>query len=300
MNAFLGGDADNGHVLSDIAMTGAPSMLGWDLYSRLSMGNTVPGVSEINGFQPQNLLGAPANLVSNFVQGGYKLATGDTHGIDNFVPSGLKKFEQLLRSGGQVLDYRDRPIFTPTLGEKVGIALGFQPKRLSDYNTASRIAYQADDNIKRREAQFHQEMASEVLKGNFGTVRQSLLQRAREDKTYDPAQAVRSISGAAEELTFPRDLRREGTVGAADIRSKLLSTFNLPQVQPSETDRLKFRQGVQQRLGLAATSPTDLQTAQVVDSLRSKNPEANRSELRRQASLLLHGRRLGSFSLSGE
>lgn len=300
MNTILGEDGDSGHVLTDISMTGVPSMMGWDLQSRLSMGNTVPGVSEINGFEPQNLLGAPVNLVSNFLKGGYKLVAGDPHAIDSFMPSALKKFEQLLRSGGQVLDYRDRPIFTPTLGEKVGIVLGFQPKRLTDYNVASRIAQQADDNIKTREGQFHQQQAEEVLKGNFGSVRQVLQQRIREDKKYDPVQAVRAISSAAEELTFPRDLRREGTVRASDVRGQLLSTFNLPSTQPSETDRLRFRQNVQQRLGLNTTSPTDLQTAQLVDQLRAQNPTASRSELRQQVSLLLHGRRQRNFSLQSE
>jgi hypothetical protein len=302
MQDITGGDEQNGHVLNDIAMTGAPSMLGWDLQSRLSMGNTVPGVSEINGFQPENLLGAPFNLVSNFVKGGVQLASGNIpQAVDAFAPSAYKKLEQLLRSNGQVLDYRNRPIFTPTIGETVGIGLGFQPKRLSDYNAASRMAKQSDDNIKRREGDFHQQMAGEVLKGNFGTVRQALQQRSREDKTYDPREAVRSIAGAAEELTFPRDLRREGTVGGSDVRDKLLATFNLPPVgQPSEVDRLNFRQNVQQRLGLVGSSPTDLSTATVIDQLRQQNPASSRAELRQQATLLLHGRRLQTYPLQQE
>jgi hypothetical protein len=296
MAAVTGGDERNGNILGDIAMTGMPSMMGWDLQSRLSMGNTLPGVSEVNGFDPENLLGAPVNLVSNFVKGGQKLVSGDPHAIDAFVPNALKKFEQLLRSGGQVLDYRNRPIFTPSLGEKAGIVLGFQPKRLSDYNAAQRMSTQADANVKRREGQFHQQQAEEVLKGNFGSVRQALQQRIREDKTYDPVNAVKAISGAAAELTFPRDLRNVGPAGSADVRSKLLATFNLPATQPSETDRLRFRQGVEQRLGLPTTSATDLQMATVMDQLRRQNPLAARAELHQQATLLLHGRRPRTLS----
>lgn len=291
MDTVLGGDERNGHVLTDIAMTGVPSMMGWDLQSRLSMGNTVPGVSEVNGFQLDAALGAPVNLISNFVKGGIKFVSGDPRGAEAFVPNSLKKIEQLLRSGGQVLDYRDRPVFTPTLGQGVGMALGFQPKQLTDYNAAARMARQTDDNIKRREGEFHQRMAEEVLKGNFGNVRQELQQRIKQDKTYDPMNAVRSIAGSAEELTFPRDLRREGPLAAADPRTKLLSTFNLPATQPSETDRLKFRQNVEQRLGLPVTSSTDLQMATVMDRLRQQQPMEARAELRRQATLLLHGNR---------
>lgn len=300
MHALFGGDDDNGNLLADIGMTGVPSMMGWDMQSRLSMGNTVPGVSEINGFQPEQVLGAPANLITSFVRGGFKLAAGEVRGVDDFMPSALKKSEQLLRSGGQVLDYRDRPIFTPTFGEKVGIALGFNPKRLSDFNAASRIAKQTDDNIKRREGEFHQQMAEQVLQGNFGSVRQALQQKTREDKGYDPQAAVRSIASAAEGLTFPRDLRREGIAAGGDIRSKLLATFNLPQTGPSEVDRLNFRTQVGQRLGLPATSPMGLQTAAVMDELRRQNPEASRAELRQQATLLLHGRRQRTLALPTE
>lgn len=288
MNDILGGDEENGHVLSDIAMTGAPSMMGWDLQSRLTMGNTVPGVSEVNGFEPERLLGAPANLVTNFIKGGKNLATGQFGAAaDSFMPAALKKISTYLRSGGQVLDYRDRPLFQPTAGEVAGIALGFQPKRLTDINAASRMADQAQENITRQQGQFHQELAGEVLKGNFGTVQQTLRSKIQEDKNYDAYAAIRAIAKSAEELTFPRDLRSEGTVRAGGVREKLLRTFNLPASQPTEVQRAQFRLQIQQRLGLVAERPTDLRQAQLVDQLRQSNPDASRAELRRQASRLL-------------
>jgi hypothetical protein len=300
VSGLLDSDGDNGHILSDIAMTGVPSMMGWDMQSRLSMGNTVPGVSEINGFEPEMLLGAPANLVKTFVKGGVQAFSGDPKAIDSFMPSALKKVFQLIRSGGQVLDYRNRPIFQPSLGETAGMVLGFQPKRLTDYNVASRLAKQAQDNTTRQEGQFHQQMAEEALKGNFGTVRSNLLQRTQEDKTYDWQSAARAVARATEELTFPRDLRREGTLRSSDVRSRLLSTFNLPPNAPNETQRLQFRSQIEQRLGLTATRPRDLQTAQVMDELRRRNPDAARAELRRQAALLLRGPRLQMLPTPGE
>jgi hypothetical protein len=292
MAQLFGEDAESGHTLTDIAMTGVPSMMGWDLQSRLSMGNTLPGVSEVNGFEPERLLGAPFNLVANFIKGGQQALTGDPHAIDAFTPNGLKQIEKMVRSGGQVLDYRNRPIFKPTAGEMAGIALGFQPKRLSDFNAAQRITRQAQDNITSRENQFHQSNAEQVLSGNFGNVRNAVLQRAAEDKTYDVHNAVRSIARAAEELTFPRDLRSEGPLRGADARSRLLATFNLPQNQPSEMTRLQFRSQVERRLGLVqGQSSKDLQRAQLVDELRQRYPAASRAELNRQASLLLTGPR---------
>jgi hypothetical protein len=272
-------------------------MMGWDLQSRLSMGNTLPGVSEVNGFDPETLLGAPANLVSNFIKGGQKLAQGDFGGAtDKFAPSALKKIGQYIRSGGQVQDYRNRPIFSPSASETLGTFLGFQPKRLTDFNAADRIARQAQDNVTRREGQFHQQMAEEVLKGNFGNIRAELMGKLQGDKNFNAPEAVRAIASAAEDLTFPRDLRREGSYKSSDIRTKLLSTFNLPQTQADEMTRLSFRRNVEQRLGLPVSSGSDLRLASVMDQLRRVQPAATRSDLRRQAERLLGARPLQTLA----
>jgi hypothetical protein len=289
MNEILGHDKENGNILTDAAMTGVPSMFGWDLQSRLSMGNTLPGVSEINGFQPEMLLGPPMNLITTFVSGGQKVTQGDVAGAsDKFMPSALKKIWQLARNRGQVLDYKQRPIFEASPSDWVGTTLGFQPKRLSDYNAAQRIAKQADTNVSRGESQWRQGLAEQVLKGNFGSVQAELRKKMVEDPNFKPYEVIRSIAGAAEDLTFPRDLRRAGT---GDVRTKLLATFNLPPTLPDETRRLEFRQQIERRLGLPVSTGNDQVLAQVMDQLRRQNPEASRSELRRQSELLLRGRR---------
>lgn len=286
VQGFYNEDAENGGPLTDISMTGLPSMLGWDLQSRLSMGNTLPGVSEVNGFQPENLLGPPANLIANFVRGGTKLAQGQVEGAAAFVPSALKKLTDLVSSGGDLRDYRDRPIATDvTPGEKVGMVLGFNPKRLSDFNAAARMADLSDTNEKRATGEFNQQMAEEVMKGNFGSVKQTLLQKAQADKGYSPVDAVHAIARVAEELSFPRDLRREGI---SNERSRLLSAFNLDSRQPPETLRLQFRNQIEQRLGLMVPpSMKDQAMAQAVDALRATHPLATRSELRRLAEITL-------------
>ncbi len=286
---FFSSDKENGNVLGDAAMTGLPSMLGWDMQSRLSMGNITPGVSEYNGFQPGLLMGPPANLVSNFVNGGVALAQGDAQGAMAFVPPGLKKLTQYLANDNKLKDYRDRPLFQPTAGETAGIMLGFNPKRLSDFNVASKLSDQAQTIQNRRTGQEHQQMAEEVLKGNFGNVRQELLARAKSDKNFDPREAVRAISRMAEDLTFPRDLRREGTLSTSVARARLLQALNVKgDGQPTEVDRLKFRQSIEQRLGLPlSVGQRPLAEAQLVDQLRERYPNASRLELRRQASQLL-------------
>jgi hypothetical protein len=287
-------DEENGHLLSDIALTGLPSTLGWDMQSRLSMGNLVPGVTEYNGFQPGQLMGPPVSLITNFVNGLSRVGQGESQGAEAFVPPGLRKFTQLLIDNGKLRDYKNRPILDPTFGEKAGIALGFQPKRLSDFNAASRIAKQSEDVANRRMGQFHQKLAEDVLKGNFGSVRQTLLAQAQNDKSYNPADGVRAVARAAEELTFPRDLRREGSLKTSQGRTRLLDVLNVkPSSQVSETDRLNFRTQIEQRLGLPSrVSVSDAQTANLMDQLRQQYPEAPRVELRRLADQLSRRQRL--------
>ncbi len=298
IHEFVGDDEDNGNVMGDIALTGIPSMFGWDWQSRLSMGNSTPGVSEINGFQPQLLLGAPVNLVSNFVKGAVDTANGEgINGVKQMLPPAIAKMVGLGQSlsSGKVSDYKGRPVLDPTAGEQLGMALGFNPKRLSDFNAASRMAKASDENVNRVESQFRMDMASEVVKGNFGTVRQAILSKSQQDPNYDPVSAVRSVATAAEELTFPRDLRQEGSQRTSSARAKLLSAFRLDPSQPTEVARLQFRQQVQQRLGLPPSPGAELPLATLMDQLRKARPDATRSELRQAATLALRGKRIRSL-----
>lgn len=283
---LFGEDEEDGSTLQDIAMTGIPSMMGWDLQSRLSMGNTLPGTSEINGFQPEQLAGPLPNLIGDFVMGGTKALQGQAPW--EFVPPGVRKLAKTITGGGELKDWKGRSTIgrlTPT--EQVGAGLGFNPKRLSNLNAASRMAQRAEDIENRREGQWRQQQATEVLNGNFGTVRQSLQQRAMEDKDFDVREAVRSIVRAAEELSFPRDLRNEG---GSRRDAKVLGLFNLAQSGPTESQRLQFRMEISRRIGLPMNlSNRDLQMAQLMDQLRIQRPNATRSELRRAAEVALRG-----------
>ena len=144
-NAIFAGDAENGNAISDVAMNGIPSMFGWDLQSRLSMGNMLPGVSEFNGFQPENLAGPAVNLSTTLFKGVSQALTGQPgEAVLTLMPPVAKKFANLVADGFKVRDYNGKPVLDPTGGEVVGMALGFQPKRLSDWNKTQRIAISAE------------------------------------------------------------------------------------------------------------------------------------------------------------
>lgn len=289
VSAFLDDDKDhNGSVWSDIALTGLPSMLGWDMQSRLSMGNLVPGISELNGFQPEAMLGPSYSLMKQFVSGTARLSTGDARGAESFLPPGVKKLAQLLQNEGVVKNYKDEPLFSPTPGEAVGIALGFNPKRASDTNAADRMLAQSNRLTKTREGQWRQGQATDVMKGNFGSVRQALMERLRQDSSYDVRESAQAIAGAAEDLTFPRDLRQQGSVATSPERQAVLAAFSVDPTTTSEVDRLRFRQGILQRLGLPLpASPMALRLATLTDQLRAASPGATRAMLRSQARTML-------------
>lgn len=304
VGSFLSSDQENGSPLSDIAMTGVPSMMGWDLQSRLSMGNTLPGVSEVNGFQPENLIGPVANIVKNFVGGVQGWAQGDPGSTGKFLPPAVRKLVEAgkatLTDGGAIRDYQGRPLSEPTVGENLGLAIGFQPKRLSDQNAASRILRQTTEVENQKAREENQRLAGEVMKGNYGTVRQTLLSKMQSDKNYNPEDVVRAIAQNVEDVTLPRDLRREGDIRTSGQRSGLLSSFsNLSSSgSVSEVARLQLRMGVEQKLGLNRPQTGELKVAQMMDQLRTQSPELTRAQLRQQAqNLLRRSARSGQMSL---
>jgi len=91
------------------------------------------------------------------------------------------------------------------------------------------------------------------------------------------------VARAAEELTFPRDLRREGTSKTNASREKLLRAFGMEPGQVNEVQRLTFRKQLEARLGLRATSDRELKLAAVMDQLRQQDPTATRLQLRAAA-----------------
>lgn len=286
-------DPTNGNILGDLALSGAPSMLGWDWQSRLSAGQ-IPGVSELNGFQPAAIAGPLASVLGSFVRGSSKLLGGDASGVVDLMPPALKKITDLALGGGTIRDYRNRPLFDPTPGESLGIALGFNPKRLSDFNAAGRMAQQGEEVASARESQFRNGLAEQVLQGNIGTVRARLRERVEADPNFDPANAVRTIARTAEDLIFPRDLRREGTSAA---RSRLLSSFNISPSAPTESLRLQFRQSVEQSLGVAPARTQEFRVAGLMDQLRLEHPGATRLELRQLAESSMRPQRQNSLAL---
>src|SRR5580765_2747840 len=280
-NMLFAGDAEQGNVISDIAMNGIPSMFGWDLKSRLSMGNLLPGMSEFNGFHPETLAGPAVNLGTQLFKGVGQALTGQPgEALITLMPPVAKKFVGLAADGFKVRDYNDRPVLDPTGGEMVGMALGFQPSRLTEWNTMQRVALGAEKVEAQRNKMFTQGLANQALEGKFGDIRQTLRQKVQEDPNFKWEDAARSAARAAVELQFPRDLRREGS--GSEQYAKTLRMFNMNVNLPTEMQRKQFEAQVLQNLGLRPDQRS-LKRAQSVDALRAQNPRLTRYELNRLA-----------------
>jgi hypothetical protein len=280
-NMLFAGDAEQGNVISDVAMNGIPSMFGWDLKSRLSMGNLLPGMSEFNGFHPETLAGPAVNMGAQLFKGIGQALTGQPgEALITLMPPVAKKFVGLAADGFKVRDYNDRPVLDPTGGEMVGMALGFQPSRLTEWNTMQRVALGAEKMEAQRKKMFTQDLANQALEGKFGDIRQTLRQKVQEDPNFKWEDAARSAARAAVELQFPRDLRREGS--GSEEYAKTLRMFNMNVDLPTEMQRKQFEAQVLQNLGLRP-DVRSLRRAQTVDALRAQNPRMTRYELNRLA-----------------
>ena len=280
-NMVFAGDAENGNAISDVAMNGIPSMFGWDLQSRLSMGNLLPGVSEFNGFQPENLAGPAVNVGTQLFKGVSQAITGQPgEALLTLMPPVAKKFANLAADGFKVRDYNGKPVLDPTGGEVVGMALGFQPKRLSDWNKTQRIALGAERMEDQRKRMFSQDLANQALKGKFGDIKQILKEKVQENPEFDWVAAAQSAARAAVELQFPRDLRREGS--GSEEYAKVLRMMNLNPALPSEVARKQFEMRVLQGMGVPIDRKS-LRKAQEMDAMRMQNPKMTRYELNRRA-----------------
>jgi hypothetical protein len=290
-NSLFADDDESGNPLVDVAMTGLPSMFGWDFQSRLSMG-AIPGVNDFDGFQPQQLLGAPLSVASNLVNGVTKIARGEVaKGVKEVLPPAFKKLFDLIRNEGVMTDHKDRPILHPTPGETFGAIIGFNPKRLSDFNAASRMAIQSEKiatNVRNRE---RQQLANAILQGNIGIVRQHLLAQKENDPEFDVETEVKALARTAEALIFPRDLRIEGSAH----RSQVLKMFRLnPTQSDSEQARIQFRQAIEAQFGIKPKNNRSMREAVLIDRLRERYPNATRTELRR---MILRGPEMHSLLL---
>jgi hypothetical protein len=278
-------DDDHDTPLSDLAMNGVPSMFGWDFKSRLSMGNTLPGVSEINGFQYDILHAPPVKLLTDFLKGGQKVMGGDyLGGLKDMAPPALKKIVDIARDDHRVVDAKGAPLAggDRTWGELTGQVLGFQPERLTEHYELNRIKKASEAERNKQENKFREDLANDILTGQFGNAKNKLQERQAGDPNYDMYDAARKAADAAVEKTFPRDLRQKLNKGDTQLARMLPVNYGLPK----QADKNAYRMQQLMRLGVP-TRKQDLQKYAMRDQVEAENPEWTQEEVHREADVRL-------------
>jgi hypothetical protein len=165
------------------------------------------------------------------------------------MPPIAKKMVDLATSEGKVRDYSGKPVLDqPTAGEKVGLALGFQPTRVSEFNKANRMKSRSEAIHRDEVARFNQTQASSLIeKGNWGDVKAELRAKLESGEYADMEAVKRSaeqISSSLVALTFPRDLRK--TLSPKD--AAIAKWFTLPLNRPSMADEKRLYATTMQNL----------------------------------------------------
>jgi len=227
------------------------------------------------------------------VQGGKKVIGGDyLGGAKDMMPASIKKITSAIADDGKVRDYQGRPIpgGDRTWGELTGQIMGFQPTRLTQTNAFNRMKVQSENEHKRLDSQFNQDLGQNILDGKIGDVIQKLKDRRVDDDKYLVHDGARKAVDAAAEMYFPRDLRRELTKNDAAIAR--LMPVNTGLV--SEVERAAWKDRVLRQIGVPM-KPRDKAKYAIMDQVQLENPEWTRYDVQTEAE-----RRLGKLQRQQE
>lgn len=265
-------------TLAEGFLMGTPNMLGVDAHSRVSLGG-FPGLSSFEGFSLTDLAGPGVGLVERLYTGAKKTLTGQFSDAASYsLPPAFRRLADVIKSDS-VMTPSGKLLTTLTPGEKVAMAVGFTPTRVSQMKEAERIRVRSEKIDNAETGRSTQRIADALTTGNIHEAKALLLQDLR-----DPKEKVRAIAKAVEDRTFPSELLdKPGTnqVGLA-------AAFGQQHSRVSELARLQLRQSVYQRLGLPVqVSPRDLQKAQMVDQVLSQNPTMTRQAARQKVEDLM-------------
>lgn len=293
-NLLDSGDGLSSH-LSDIALKGLPDAVGLDLSSRVGLSSLL-GVNPYSGFQVGNLLGPAGSVVENLIKGVQQVSSGDMKGsVRTILPTPYRNILQLAQDDGQVKDPQGKLLYSPNDVEKLLMVAGFRPKNVTDRQEAAQMVAKSNMVAAADLSRFYQEQRDLLLRGEAGSIREHLLQRAQTDKLFDPRSGARRIVEMSQESTIPVDISRSGPRSGAQSRLNIASMYGLPP-GPTEQQLLLQRKSLERTLqipGAGVFSPSEMVLARTVDYLMSIDPHMPRSEARLQAERVLTKRGQG-------
>ena len=196
-------------------------------------------------------------------------------GAKDMLPPAVKKIVDIARDDHRVVDAQGKPLAggDRTWGELTGQVLGFQPERLTEHYELNRIKKASEAEHSRQEAKFHEDLANDVLTGDYGNAKEKLRERQAQDPNYDMFAGGRKAVDAAMEKTYPRDLRQKLNKADTQLARLLPVNYGLPK----ESDRIGYKLKQLQQLGIP-TRKQDMQKYAMRDQVAAENPEYTRAE----------------------
>lgn len=244
-------DQELGLRISDAVLTGAFSASPLELGARFSLGSAF-GVSAYEGFSWQNLAGPAASMLENWYKGLSAALQGNfREATYKLLPVGLRNVVRSVVDDGAIRDQRERLIGNLTPFEHVSQALGFTPKRMSDFYTELALQEGAKKAYESRSYAYRNEIANRILKGDIQGAKKILDSMEPE---YDPADMLRSAVELAQERKYPRDVTAHVPKGMAERALRLHRLFpSWKERQPTETERLLERKNIEAKFGYYGT-----------------------------------------------
>lgn len=265
-------------TLTEGFLMGLPNMMGVDAHSRVSLGG-FPGVSSFTGFSLTDLLGPAYGLVERMAVGAKKtVSDGASEGFAYALPPGFRRLASLTKGGGDITSPRGDLIATPTLGEKVALAVGFDPTRIAQLKESERIRRRSDIIDKEKTNSFNVDVAADLTRGDVGAAKVKVKERLATEKDVDLRSVVRGVQDAVERRTFPAEL-----LDKPGNPTALAAAYGMTNI-PNEVVRLQLRNHVATMLGLPGQLDSGaVQRAALVDHLLSQRPELSRRSARNLA-----------------
>ena len=189
---------------------------------------------------------------------------------------------KLYRNGGDVRGANDELVYEPNVAEKVAMATGFTPRKVSDMRELNKLSRQFEDTRRNAMSNFYDKVADKLISKDFQGARKLLLTKAAEmPHEFDPAEGATAAVARMQEKTLPEDVLRGGSRLSMHDRTDLQKSYELKGPPPSELAR--FMQATQMRNALGFGKPLNMaayQSAQQVDQLMGQNPSLTRVQAR--------------------
>lgn len=287
-------DEEMGAVYAETGMNGFLNQaVGLDVSSRLGVSNLL-GTSSYRGFNLADMAGPVGSLVSNSAEAlnlfGQQRPAEAMHKL---VPAAFRNVIELSNTKAKYGDFglRDASgalLYTPTDSQRLGYALGFRPRELSQKRAMQTMQLRADERTTARRDRELDGAAQSLLRGDPSLAQQLANDARALDPTTDPRDILRQVMDRGVAASTPKDILATGSRWNEEERRKIASTFGAGvNERQSEVENQNLRLQLAGMLGDPRLAPTaeTYRRAAVIDHL-VKSQGMTRSEATRLAEFL--------------